>query len=32
MVYPWGNNNDSGALMPPFPDPSAIAQIYPWEM
>ena len=33
MVYPWGNNNDSGsAMMPPFPDPSAINSIYPWEM
>ena len=33
MLYPWGNNNDSGsAMMPPFPDPSAISSIYPWEM
>ena len=33
MLYPWGNNNDSGsAMMPPFPDPSAIDSIYPWEM
>lgn len=32
MVYPWGNNNDSGVLMPPFPNPSAIQAIYPWEL
>jgi hypothetical protein len=32
MVYPWGNDNTSGATMPPFPDPSAISSIYPWEM
>lgn len=32
MVYPWGNNNDSGDVMPPFPDPSVIDAIYPWEM
>lgn len=33
MVYPWGNMNDGGSvMMPPFPDPSAISAIYPWEM
>ena len=32
IIYPWGNNNDSGSAMPPFPNPSAIESIYPWEM
>lgn len=32
MVYPWGNNNESGGLMSPFPDPSAISSIYPWSL
>lgn len=32
MVYPWGNDNSSGTLMPPFPDPTAISSIYPWSM
>lgn len=32
MVYPWGNDNSSGAIMPPFPDPTAISSIYPWSM
>lgn len=32
IIYPWGNNNDSGSTMPPFPNPSAIESIYPWEM
>ena len=33
MLYPWGNVNDSGsAMMPPFPNPSVISSIYPWEM
>ena len=32
MVYPWGDDNSSGALLPPFPDYSLIESIYPWEM
>ena len=32
IIYPWGNNNDSGSAMPPFPNPSAIESLYPWEM
>lgn len=29
MVYPWGSGSTA---MPPFPDPSSISSIYPWEM
>lgn len=32
MVYPWGDDNSSGSLLPPFPDLSIINSIYPWEM
>ena len=32
IIYPWGNNNDSGGVMPPFPNPSAIESLYPCEM
>ena len=32
MVYPWGNDNESGAVMPPFPNSSIIESLYPWEM
>ena len=32
MVYPWGNDNSSGELMPPFPYSSIIQSLYPWEL
>jgi hypothetical protein len=32
IVYPWGNDNESGGVMPPFPNPAEISQLYPWEM
>ena len=32
ILYPWGNNNESGTAMPPFPNSSAISAIYPWDM
>lgn len=32
QVYPWGNDNSSGAVMPPFPNSSVIESLYPWEM
>ena len=32
MVYPWGNNNDSGTVLPPFPNSDEISSLYPWSL